>query len=104
MCSLSAEAPISVATAPMKNTYIMYLNVVASALKVQRAFAKNEKVTATQKAMKLDTDWLWSFLTHIANTTQCISVFRTPIVMYRANNLDMVTPEKKDTGFCHRAR
>jgi len=82
----------------------MYLNVVASALKVHLALAKKEKVTAVQKAMKLETDWLWPFFMQMANTTQWISVLRTPIVMYRANNLAMRTPEKKDTGFCHRAR
>jgi len=34
----------------------MYLMVVASALKVHLALAKNEKVTATQNAEKLEID------------------------------------------------
>lgn len=50
----SANQPIREAIAPMKNTYIMYLIVVALALKVHLALAKKDTVTAMQKATKLD--------------------------------------------------
>lgn len=49
---VSPIQPIVDAMAPMKNTYIMYLIVVASESKVHFALAKKEKVTAMQNAPK----------------------------------------------------
>lgn len=48
----------------------MYLIVVASALNVHFAFAKNENVTATQKAVKFDNDCGCPFFTQSANVPQ----------------------------------
>lgn len=52
----SAIQPTKDAIAPIKATYIMYLMVVASELKVHFALIKKERVTAIQKAIKLDKD------------------------------------------------
>ncbi len=52
----SAYQPTIAAIIPMKKTYIMYRMVVASELKVHLALAKNENVTATQNAAKLEND------------------------------------------------
>ena len=57
---VSPIQPIDEAIAPMKNTYIMYLMVVASESNVHLALAKNEKVTAMQNAPKLASAWLVS--------------------------------------------
>lgn len=66
----SANQPIREAMAPMKNTYIMYLMVVASALKVHFALAKKDTVTAMQKATKLESDCGAPFIKMIAKTPQ----------------------------------
>lgn len=79
----SANQPITEAIAPIKNTYIMYLMVVALALKVQRALAKKDTVTAMQKATKLDNDCCAPFVNRIAKTDQCTRVFIRPTEAYR---------------------
>jgi len=76
---LSEAQPTLVATVPMKNTYIMYLKVVASDEKVHFALAKKEKVTATQNAPKLASDCVESKKRNsIANTIQCKAVLIMP--------------------------
>ena len=54
----------------MKNTYIMYLIVVALALKVHLALAKKDTVTAMQKATKLDNACGAPFVNITAKTAQ----------------------------------
>lgn len=54
----------------MKNTYIMYLMVVASALKVHLALAKKDTVTAMQKATKLENDCVAPFINMAAKMLQ----------------------------------
>lgn len=66
----SASQPIMEAIAPMKNTYIMYLIVVALALKVHLALAKKETVTAMQKATKLENTCCAPFVNITAKTAQ----------------------------------
>jgi hypothetical protein len=66
----SANQPIREAMAPMKNTYIMYLMVVASALKVHLALAKKDTVTAMQKATKLENDCGAPFINMTAKMLQ----------------------------------
>lgn len=91
----SAYEPIMTATIPIKNTYIMYRMVVASEPNVHFAFAKKEKVTATQNAIKLDSDCCNPCSTQIANVTQWISVLITPIDMYLAKSFSMAKFCKK---------
>lgn len=76
---LSPIHPTVDAIAPIKNTYIMYLMVVASESNVHLAFTKNENVTATQNAPKLASAWLvWKILYATRNTIQCMAVLRIP--------------------------
>jgi len=72
------------ATMPMKNTYIMYLIVVASESKVHFALAKKEKVTATQNAIRLESDCCIPLSIKKAKLIQWISVLMTPTEMYLA--------------------
>lgn len=67
----------------------MYLMVVASAVNVHFALAKNENVTATQKAMKLDKDCGLPLLMQTAKDIQWMSVFTTPTLRYLANILSI---------------
>ncbi len=83
------------ATMPMKNTYMIYRIVVASEPNVHFAFAKKEKVTATQNAIKLESDCCAPFSTQMAKVTQWISVLITPTDMYLAKSFSMVTFCKK---------
>lgn len=85
MLVLSAIQPIRDAMAPMKNTYIIYLMVVASRLKVHFAFAKKEILTAIQKATKLESHCEKPLDIIMANTDQCAIVFIKPIDAYFAN-------------------
>jgi len=54
----------------MKATYIRYLMVVASELKVHFALTKKEKVTAKQKATRLDKDCVAPWKNMTAKTAQ----------------------------------
>lgn len=83
------------ATMPMKNTYMMYRIVVASEPNVHFAFAKKEKVTATQNAIKLDSDCCNPFSTQMAKVIQWISVLMTPTDMYLAKSFSMAKFCKK---------
>lgn len=87
---LSAYQPTAVAIIPMKKTYIMYRMVVASELNVHLALAKNEKVTATQKAAKFENDCCEPAVYREVNTTQWIRVLTTPTEAYRVNNFNIV--------------
>lgn len=66
----SAIKPTSEAIAPIKATYIRYLMVVASELKVHFALTKKEKVTAKQKATRLDKDCVAPWKNMTAKTAQ----------------------------------
>jgi len=70
----------------MKKIKRKYRVVFASALKVHLAFAKKENVTATQKAARLDIDWLAPLAKSATKTAQWISVLITPTDIYLANN------------------
>ena len=50
----SAIQPTEVAVKPMNIVKATYFNFVVLALKVHRALAKNENVTATQNAARFD--------------------------------------------------
>lgn len=67
---LSAIHPTKNAILPIKSTYTTYRAVVASDLKVHRAFAKNETVTAMQKATTLENDWVEPLSSMSAKTAQ----------------------------------